>query len=107
MYRYSAHYISGMVSFIGEMVQGETKWAASWQNQQNECAQSDQSSLCAWRNLESLATHWVHSEDWSDWADAQVDLSLLGTQSLCWFCHVAAQIIFVRMDLYTCKMRKY
>ena len=26
-------------------------------------AQSDQSSLSAWRNLGSLATHWVHRED--------------------------------------------
>ena len=26
-------------------------------------AQSDQSSLSAWRKLGSLATHWVHSED--------------------------------------------
>ena len=26
-------------------------------------AQSDQSSLSAWRNLGSLATHWAHSED--------------------------------------------
>ena len=63
-------------------------WATTWQNQQNECApsekrrsawasaQSDQSSLSAWRKLGSLATHWVHSEDWSDWVDAQADLSL-------------------------------
>ena len=35
-----------------------------------------ESSLSAWRNLWSLATHWAHSEDWSDWADAQADLSL-------------------------------
>ena len=28
---------------------------------------------------------------WSDWADAQADLSL-GAQSLCWFSHVAAQL---------------
>ena len=35
-----------------------------------------ESSLSAWRNLGSLATHWAHSEDWSVWADAQVDLSL-------------------------------
>ena len=36
-----------------------------------------ESSLSAWRKLGSLATHWVHSEDsWSDWADAQADLSL-------------------------------
>ena len=25
-----------------------------------------------------IATHWVHSKDWSDWMDAQADLSL------CW-----------------------
>ena len=25
-----------------------------------------ESSLSAWRKLGSLATHWVHSEDWSD-----------------------------------------
>ena len=55
------------------------KWATSWQNQQSSmCAQrrlrsvwastqSEQSSLTAWRKLGSLATHWAHSEDWSDW----------------------------------------
>ena len=35
-----------------------------------------ESSLSAWRNLGSLATHWAHSEDWSEWADAQADISL-------------------------------
>ena len=40
------------------------------------------SSLSAWRNLGSLATQWVHSEDWSDWADEQADLSLRWAQSL-------------------------
>ena len=43
-----------------------------------------ESSLSAWRKLGSLATHWAHSKDsdqtghplWSDWADAQADLSL-------------------------------
>ena len=51
------------------------KWAASWQNQQNgmcaqrrlrsawASAQSDQSSLSAWRKIGSLATQWAHSED--------------------------------------------
>ena len=39
------------------------KWAATWQNQQSECAVWSESSLSAWRNLGSLATHWVHSED--------------------------------------------
>ena len=35
-----------------------------------------ESSLSAWRKHGFLATHWAHSEDWSDWADAQADLSL-------------------------------
>ena len=51
------------------------KWAATWQNQQNgmcaqrrhrsawASAQSDQSSLSAWRKLGSLATHLAHSQD--------------------------------------------
>ena len=29
---------------------------------------------------------------WSDWADAQADLSWLGAQSFCWFCHEVAQL---------------
>ena len=28
------------------------------------------------KNAWVLATHWAHGEDWSDWADAQADLSL-------------------------------
>ena len=35
-----------------------------------------ESSLSAWRNLGSLATHWAHSQDWSDWADAKANLSV-------------------------------
>ena len=51
------------------------------------------SSLSAWRKLGSLATHWAHSEDWSDWADAQADLSLCWEHMpFCWFCHVVAQL---------------
>ena len=38
--------------------------------------QSDQSSLSVWRKLGSLASHWAHSEDWSEWADAHADVSL-------------------------------
>ena len=37
-------------------------WAVKWQNQQRGCAASE-NSLSAWKNLGSLATHWVHSED--------------------------------------------
>ena len=40
----------------------------------------------------ALTTHWVHSKDWSDWVDAQADLSLRWEQLICWFCHVVALI---------------
>ena len=34
---------------------------------------------------------------WSDWADAQTDLSLLlGAQSFCWFCHARAHVYFCK-----------
>ena len=53
-----------------------------------------ESSLSAWRKLGSLATHWAHSEDWSDWAEAQAVLSLRWAHmSFCWFCHKAAHLI--------------
>ena len=57
------------------------------------CPVWSECSLSAWRKLGSLATQWAHSKNWSDWADAQADLSSLGAHSVCWFCHVAAQII--------------
>ena len=55
-----------------------TKWVcAQWRLRSAwTSTQSDQSSLSAWRKLVPLAIHWAHSEDWSDWADAQADLSL-------------------------------
>ena len=47
----------------------------------------------AWRKLRSSATHWAHSEDWSDWADAQADLSLRSAHMpFCWFCHEASHL---------------
>ena len=60
-----------------------------------------ESSLSAWRKLGSLATHWAHSEEpdqtgrmpWSDWVDAQADLSLLWAHMpFRWFYHDAAHI---------------
>ena len=59
-----------------------------------------ESSLSAWRNLGPLASHWAHSEDWSDCADAQTDLSLRWAHmSFYWFCHEVAQLSFP--DYYT------
>ena len=69
--------------------ESESKWAASWQNQQSECAPSEDSdqsghppslirvfAVC-------MKKAWVLSYPlsaqrrlWSDWADAQADLSL-------------------------------
>ena len=55
----------------------QTIWARHDKTNKMASAQSDESSLSAWRKLGSLATHWAYSEDsWSDWADAQTDLSL-------------------------------
>ena len=55
-----------------------------------------ESSLSAWRELGCSATHWAHSEDWSDWADAQADLSLRWAHMpFCWFSHEAAHFSFV------------
>ena len=38
--------------------------------------QNPLSLISLWRNIGSSATHWAQYEDWSDWADAQADLSL-------------------------------
>ena len=47
----------------------------------------------AWTNLGPLATHTVHSKDWSNWVDTQADLSLCWVhRSFCWFCCGVAQI---------------
>ena len=52
-----------------------------------------ESLLSAWRKLGSLDTHRCKQQRlWSDWADAQADLSYCWVQSFCWFCHEVAQI---------------
>ena len=83
-------------------------WAVTRQNQQNdfcghrrlrpawESAQSDQSSLSAWRIIGSLATHKGHSKD-SDQTGRMPRLIWVfaGHRSMlfCWFCCVAAQFM--------------
>ena len=48
-----------------------------------------------------LSYHWAHSEDWSDWADAQADLSLRWAhRSFCWFCHETAHFIENSIHVY-------
>ena len=59
-------------------------WAATWQNQQSDCAPSVDSdqpghppSMIRVFTVRSMGSY-ADSEDWSDWADAQAYLSL------CW-----------------------
>ena len=94
------------ICFIVKYGNLSLNWAAAWQNQQNDlCTQrrlgsawasalSDQSSLSTWRNLGSLASQMSGQQRlWSEWVDAQADLSLRWAhRSFCWFCHAAAQI---------------
>ena len=58
--------------------------------------QSDHSSLSAWRNLGSLATHWAHSED-SDQTGWMPRLICVcwAHRSYCWFSHDEAQLWIV------------
>ena len=51
-----------------------------------------ESSLCAqWVAKDPSFLH-ADREDWSDWADAQADLSLRWAPiSFCWFCREVAQ----------------
>ena len=81
-------------------------WVGARQNQQNDqngkqrlrsvwtFVQSDHSSMSAWsRSASECATHKAHSEDWSDWADDEANLSLRWIhRSLCWFCHVSGNM---------------
>ena len=84
MENYKAEYLSRLIT-------KPTKWhgrPAKTQISLDIRPDWTESSLSAWRKPGSLATHWVHSEDsgqtghdpqrrlWSDWADAQADLSL-------------------------------
>ena len=54
-----------------------------------------ESSLCAqWVAKDPSFLH-ADCEDWSDWVDAQADLSLhWAHMPFCWFCHEAAHILF-------------
>ena len=59
-----------------------------------------ESSLSAWRKLRSSATHWAHCKDWSDWANAQADLSLWREHS-----HFVGFVVSQLMSFYTGSVR--
>ena len=83
------------VAYLSRPITKTTKWLCAQWRLRPACAstQSDQSSLSAqWVAKDPSFLH-VDSKDWSDWADAQADLSLLDTHSFCWFCHVVAHFM--------------
>ena len=78
-------------------------WTASWQNKQSDCVPGKDPDQPG--HLPSLIRvfavrmkkAWVLSYPlstqqrlWSDWVDAQTDLSLRWAHTFCWFCHVVA-----------------
>ena len=79
-------------------------WATSWQNQQSDCALSEDSDqpghspslirVFAVRTKKAWVLSYPLSakqKPWSDWVDARADLSLRWVQSF-WFCHEVAQL---------------
>ena len=90
-------------------------WAASWQNQENDCAPSEDLDqpgyppslirVFAVRSMGSwgtkLSSCWQRRL-WSDWADTQADLSLRSAHSHCWFCHEAAHFCCLGKIVWLC-----
>ena len=62
---YHSIYIFLMHCYMSHDMTKPTKWVCAKPRLRSAwaSAQSEQSSLSAWRNLGSLATHWAHSED--------------------------------------------
>ena len=83
-----------------------TVWAVTWQTNKMTVRPAktqislgirpvwSESSLSAWRKPGSFATHSAHSKGWSDWADAQADLSL------CWAHSHFVGFVLSRLSLY-------
>ena len=65
------------------------------------CPVWSETLLSAWSYLRSLASHWAHSEDWSDCADVQADLShcwvhvILLVLSCCGYMSLVRQSFFL------------
>ena len=83
--------------YVSRDMTKQTKWLCSQRRLRSAwaSAQSEQSSLSAWRKLGSFATQSAHSED-SDQTGRMPRLIWVfaGTQSFCWFCHVLARVCF-------------
>ena len=90
---------------------GITIWAATWQNQQNECASSEDSDqpghppslirvFAARMKKHSVLSYPLSAQRrlWSDWADAQADLSL------CWAHSHFVGFVMLRLNYYKASM---
>ena len=86
--------ITFILLYLSRLTTKPTKWhvrPAKTQISLGICPVWSESSLSTWGKLKSLAIIRVHLSLWSDWVDAQADLSLHWVQrSFCWFCHEAA-----------------
>ena len=79
------------------------RWDVTWQNQQSDCAPSEDSDqpghpsslirVLAVRMKKACVLRYPLSAQRRLWSE-----SLLDAQSLCWFCHVAAQIVLFKVD---------
>ena len=86
------------IFYVSRIITKPTKWSvrpAKTQISLGICPVWSESSLCAqWAANDPRFLH-ADSEDWSEWADTQADLSLRWAHgSLCWFCHVVAHFFF-------------
>ena len=86
-------------------------WAVSWQNQQNDCAPSEDSDqpghppslirVFAVRMKKAWVLSYPLSAQrrlWSDWADAQADPNLRWAHSsFCLFCRAVAHLVLTSM----------
>ena len=92
-------------NLMAQMLRFLMIWAATWQNQQSDCAPSEDSDqpghppslirVFAVRMKKACVLSYPLSAQWTlmrlggcpGWPE-----SSLGAQSLCWFCHVAAHL---------------
>ena len=67
-----------------------------------------ESSLCAQRVAKDPSFLRADSEDWSDWADVQADLSLRWAHMpFCWFCHEAAHLFLPICNIHNKRFAVY
>ena len=108
---YIIHVLLTYLYFCNSVTSPKHIWAAAWQNQQETCAPSKDSDQPGHPPslIRVFAVHmknaWIHSYPlsaqqrlWSDWVDAEADLSLRWLQrSFCWFCDAAAQMCLLKV----------